>query len=231
MQITLENDGTKLNFETPSAITFEQLFRAWQLSTGNFEDELTDSAESTSDAIDGPIDSKLMTSATTVAPEHEVGEPDHFDSDRELTSEERVAEKRKSLGQVKADIQCPFCGYTGYEWVRKGNNYVQCRECHHKLFLSWALGRDKEGYTDSHGAYYHAYTEMHFKNEDQAEEHNEFSKMFAKNEDSDRPDSTNTVAEIIDYLDSKNVNHKGVTLKGKLLELVPQTSMENADVN
>lgn len=128
---------------------------------------------------------------------------------------------------VRADVQCPFCGFAEIVKVFRTNKFVKCPSCGKRLFLSWINGN--RGELDEHNCYFTANTEFHSRAEldsaDDGYEKNaktiqEYADMFKKSDDPDVPDSTNTIAEITKYLDDKGIDHTGITLKGKLLELV-----------
>lgn len=59
------------------------------------------------------------------------------------------------ITRVKADLQCPFCGYCKVVKVGSHRKAVNCPSCKQAVFLSWATGI--EGQLDSRGYYFKAY--------------------------------------------------------------------------
>lgn len=116
--------------------------------------------------------------------------------------------------KVKVDMQCPFCGYAQTTITYWGNSYVKCPDCNEKLFCSPA--NKTYGTPDEHGFYYRANRAYKSRNV----QTNGYSEMFKKSDDPGVPDAYSTIEEIKEYLDENNINHDGVTLKGKLLELI-----------
>lgn len=112
---------------------------------------------------------------------------------------------------VKVDLQCPFCGHTSVEQTKYGYRFIKCPECKELIFLNSATATF--GIPDERGFYYTATKPFHRKDD-------VFSELFARNSDPDKPDTYNTIGEIKAYLDAKGIKHDGVTLKGKLLELI-----------
>lgn len=136
-----------------------------------------------------------------------------------LVKQDQVDEK---TDEVKVDLQCPFCGHTSFEKVKPYFKFIKCPACGKGLFLSWINGNPNE--KDEHGCSFKASTEFRHRSYDDHDKNakslSEYEKMFKENDDPHVPDSTNTIAEIVEYLDEQNINHQGVTLKGKLLDLV-----------
>lgn len=136
------------------------------------------------------------------------------EADIKLAKPEHTLVSNDHPKNVKVDIQCPFCGCVQTKVTYFGNRYVKCPGCDEKLFCSPA--NKIYGTPDEHGFYYRsnqAYTPRN------AQTH-EYSQMFKKSDDPSVPDAYSTIEEIKKYLDDNNVNHDGVTLKGKLLELI-----------
>lgn len=143
-----------------------------------------------------------------------------------LLGEKLQNEPQQNPDLVKADVQCPFCGFTKIVKTLKYNKFIKCPDCKEKLFLSWI--NNHRGELDENGCYFTATEE--FKSRPRYTEDDDYGKnaksiaeyeeMFKKSDDPNVPDSTNTIAEITKYLDDKGIDHQGVTLKGKLLELV-----------
>ncbi|MFT8608024.1 MAG: hypothetical protein ABF690_00455 [Liquorilactobacillus nagelii] len=144
------------------------------------------------------------------------------DSNPECNNESKDFETKRApyrpIEYVKVDVECPFCGHVSIEKARLGDKFIKCPEpsCRRMLFLAYAA--DRFGIPDEKGFYYHAYSEFHSKHV--IDEHKSFEKAFKPSDDPNIPDATKTISEITDWLDEHNIDHKGVTLKGKLLELV-----------
>lgn len=56
--------------------------------------------------------------------------------------------------RVKADLQCPFCGYCEVIKLGSHRKAVTCPDCRQAVYLSWATGI--EGELDSKGNYFKA---------------------------------------------------------------------------
>lgn len=122
--------------------------------------------------------------------------------------------------QVNTDIECPFCGYTSTrtsDTVPFGFHFIKCPKCAKKLFLSYATAN--RGVPNEKGFYYIADREFHDRRSSDTSD--EYSKMFAHNDNPDIPDAYSTIPEIKDYLDRQGIDYTGARLKGQLLELIP----------
>lgn len=86
-----------------------------------------------------------------------------------------------------------------------------------KLFLSYATAN--RGVPNEKGFYYIADREFHDRHSSDTSD--EYSKMFAHNDNPDIPDAYSTIPEIKDYLDRQGIDYTGARLKGQLLELIP----------
>lgn len=122
--------------------------------------------------------------------------------------------------RVSVDVECPFCGYTSTrtsDTVPFGFHFIKCPKCAKKLFLSYATAN--RGVPNEKGFYYIADREFHDRHSSDTSD--EYSKMFAHNDNPDIPDAYSTIPEIKDYLDRQGIDYTGARLKGQLLELIP----------
>lgn len=131
-------------------------------------------------------------------------------------------EKYYSEDFVKTLVDCPVCNAHYETNLNKHFKGIRCRQCDSNLFLGWATG--VRGELDEDGNYFIANSE--FVSRKKIDENDEFESMFNTDE---YPNSENTIAEITSYLDENGINHKGITLKGKLLELAKKSKNVQGD--
>ncbi|QLE63996.1 Hypothetical protein LROSL1_1179 [Furfurilactobacillus rossiae] len=201
MELNIKSEELQLHLQSDRELNFEEVFRAYQLVTGN-DDNLTIDGETVVDGDDGQEN-------TTAVEESPVSKKQ--DS---LTGNWKFTPFRERP-RVKADIECPICGETYTDEVPEGFRFVRCRKCDKKLFLSAATG--VWGVADEKGFIYRANTLYRDRRDNQ----DDYAQMFDdKKADDGRPSNMNTIPEITDWLDQRHIDHTGIKLKGDLMELV-----------
>ncbi|TLQ05449.1 hypothetical protein FEZ51_01965 [Pediococcus stilesii] len=122
MELTIKETNTKLSIETDEELTFEQLFKAYQLVTGG-----TETLETRN------LDEELVPAA----------EP-------QTVSNTYDYERKTKTNQVKVAVDCPKCEKKYTKMVPFGYRFTWCDEFHDKLYLAPAgqtFGEeDEEGY-------------------------------------------------------------------------------------
>lgn len=152
------------------------------------------------------------------------GNDDELNIEDDEDSDQEGSPKRNYMPgygkRVSVDVECPFCGYTSTrtsDTVPFGFYFIKCPKCAKKLFLSYATAN--RGVPNEKGFYYIADREFHDRRSSDISD--EYSKMFAHNDNPDIPDAYSTIPEIKDYLDRQGIDYTGARLKGQLLELIP----------
>lgn len=143
MLLKIETESAKLNLETNSDLPFEQLFKAYQIVTG---DTSTLNVENSMDE-DNNSDAELPSTTKF---------PSSVERGKRVEEKHQERLKNNAIGStVKVDLQCPMCGYTKIKSTTAGYKYCKCPVCHAKVFMRAANG--EWGVLDDKGCYYHAY--------------------------------------------------------------------------
>ncbi|WP_241009997.1 hypothetical protein [Lactobacillus helveticus] len=118
---------------------------------------------------------------------------------------------------VKAEFMCPQCGYDKVIHVKFGFNHWSCPGCGIRLFLAYATGT--RGEKDANGFYYKANRE--FISHAPKNSEGDFSKMFTRSDDPNKPDAYDTIPDIKKYLDKHGIDYSHAKFKGDYVALIP----------
>lgn len=135
MLLKLENETAKLHLETQSDLPFEQIFKAYQIVTGDTSTLDVENSESSESLVDDVHKTQ---------------------TDQSSEKSPRESKSISNFGDtVNVDIMCPTCGFSGIKKTTVGFKYCKCPECKTKIFMRAANG--EWGVLDKRGCYYHAY--------------------------------------------------------------------------
>ena len=197
MKLKIENNDLTVTVEATRELSFEEVFKSHQLATGR-DDELSTGRE----------EKHMFT------PEDSNG----LVKDANTESEFIPASMPKNGEMVKAEFICPQCGYDKVTHVKFGFNHWSCPGCGIRLFLAYATGT--RGEKDANGFYYKANREFISHAPENSDD--DFSKMFTRSDNPEKPDAYDTIPDIKKYLDKHGIDYSHAKFKGDYVALIPE---------
>ncbi|WP_324715238.1 hypothetical protein [Lactiplantibacillus plantarum] len=199
MKLKIENNDLTVTVEATRELSFEEIFKSHQLVTGR-NDELNTGREEKHTFV--PEDAGETTEDSNNEPKFNFKKPTWMPKDGEM---------------VKAEFMCPQCGYDKVTHVKFGYNRWSCPGCGIRLFLAYATGT--RGEKDANGFYYKANREFISHAPENSDD--DFSKMFTRSDDPEKPDAYDTIPDIKKYLDKHGIDYSHAKFKGDYVALIP----------